>query len=107
MTNLVTIIIPVFQAEKYIRYCIESILEQTYHQWELILIDDGSTDQSGIICDEYALNDDRVHVYHQINKGVSAARNRGLQMAKGAFLLFVDADDHLKNTTLETLIKRE
>ena len=104
MKNLVTIIVPVYQAEMYIRCCIESILSQHYMNWELLLINDGSTDKSGLICDEYAIVDSRIHVYHQLNKGVSTARNKGLKVAKGDFLLFVDADDYLKDDALDTLV---
>lgn len=104
MENLVTIIIPVYQAEKYISCCIESILSQNYNNWELILINDGSMDNSGDLCDAYSRVDSRIHVYHQSNKGVSAARNKGLQEAKGDYLLFVDADDYIDKMTLDTLV---
>ena len=105
MESLVTIIVPVYQAEKYVAYCIESILAQDYNHWELILINDGSTDCSGDLCDAYAMIDPRIHVYHQTNQGVSVARNKGLQKAKGDYLLFVDADDCLEKIALETLVK--
>ena len=104
MENLVTIIVPIYQAEKYIRCCIESILAQHYTNWELLLINDGSSDHSGVICDEYSISDKRIHVYHQTNQGVSAARNKGLKEAKGDYLLFIDADDQIKSNALSILI---
>lgn len=89
----ISIIVPIFNVEPYLPHCLDSILNQTYKEFELILIDDGSTDQSGEICDEYALKDNRIRVVHQINQGVSAARNAGLDMAKGEYVVFVDPDD--------------
>ena len=82
----VSIIVPVYQVEKYLRQCIDSILAQTFTDFELILVDDGSKDQSGKICDEYARMDARVKVIHQKNSGVSAARNNGMTYAKGNYL---------------------
>lgn len=96
----VTIIVPVYQVEKYIAECVESILNQTFSNWELILIDDGSKDASGYICDQYAKSDSRIRVIHQPNAGVSAARNRGLLEAQGDYILFVDADDWIEKDTL-------
>ncbi len=104
MENLVTIVVPVYQAEKYVGCCIESILAQDYNNWELILINDGSTDSSGDLCDAYAIIDQRINVYHQENKGVSAARNKGLRIAKGEYLIFVDADDCLERSALDNLV---
>ena len=80
---LVSIIVPVYNVEKYLRRCIESILQQTYQNFELLLIDDGSTDNSGKICDEYALSDNRILVFHKPNGGVSSARNYGLLRIRG------------------------
>lgn len=90
---MISIIVPVYKAEKYIGQCIKSILSQTYTDWELLLIDDGSTDHSGAICDEYALKDKRITVYHKENGGVSSARNYGLDKANGDWITFIDADD--------------
>lgn len=104
MKPLVTIIIPVYQAEKYLRECIDSIRAQEWTNWELLLVDDGSTDQSGKICDEYAELDRRIRVFHQINGGVSKARNGGLNEAYGEYILFVDADDWIEKETLKILI---
>lgn len=81
--KLISVIVPVYNCEKYLSECIDSILNQTYSNLEIILVDDRSTDNSGSICDEYARQDMRVHVYHQQNQGVSAARNYGLKMARG------------------------
>lgn len=89
----VSIIVPVYKVEKYLSQCIESIISQTYTDWELLLIDDGSPDNSGKICDEYALKDSRIRVFHKENAGVGAARNTGLENAKGVFIVFVDSDD--------------
>ena len=102
MPNIVlSIIIPVYNVEQYINQCIESILIQTYHDYEIILIDDGSTDSSGEICDTYAQKDSRVKVVHKINGGVSSARNIGLQMIKGKYLTFIDPDDFINIDTYE------
>lgn len=90
---MVSIIVPVYKVEPYIRDCVESILHQTYVDFELILVDDGSPDNSGAICEEYAAKDKRIRVIHQENAGVSAARNTGLDAARGTFIGWVDSDD--------------
>ncbi|WP_207651659.1 glycosyltransferase [Clostridium beijerinckii] len=95
MEKKISIIIPVYNAEKYLRRCIESILNQSYKNFELILIDDGSTDRSGVICDEYCNYDSRVKVCHTENGGPAIARNKGLNMVTGSYLTFVDADDEI------------
>lgn len=100
----VSIIVPVYQVEKYIRQCVDSILGQTFTDFELILVDDGSTDRSGEICDEYAGTDDRVKVIHQKNCGVASARNHGMSFAHGCYLCFVDADDWIEDTMIEKCI---
>ncbi len=89
----ISIIVPVYKTEKYLPQCIESILAQTFADFELILVDDGSPDNSGIICDEYAAKDSRIQVIHQENAGVSAARNAGLDQAIGTYIMFCDSDD--------------
>lgn len=89
----ISIIVPVYNTEKYLKDCIESILSQTYTDFELLLIDDGSTDKSGMICEEYSQRDSRIRVFHKENGGVSSARNLGLEQAAGDYLHFVDADD--------------
>ena len=102
----VSIIVPIYNVEKYLRSCIDSILSQTFISFELLLIDDGSTDASGAICDEYALMDRRVHVTHQINRGVSAARNVGLDKSVGKYVCFVDSDDCVTSDYLATLMEQ-
>lgn len=106
----ISIIVPVYKVEKYLRRCLDSIANQSFTDWECILVDDGSPDNSGKICDEYAENDKRFRVFHQENAGVSAARNKGLDEAKGEWIGFVDSDDwvepnmyeYLYNDALET-----
>lgn len=98
---LVSIIVPVYNVEKYLPRCIDSILGQTYADFELILIDDGSLDLSGHICDEYALKDKRIRVFHKDNAGVSAARNLGISKAVGSWLMFIDGDDWVDINVIE------
>lgn len=94
---LISIIVPVYKVETVLHICLDSILRQSFQDFELLLIDDGSPDRSGIICEEYAQLDARIRVFHQKNGGVSSARNRGLQEAKGEYLVFVDSDDWIQN----------
>ena len=101
----VSIIVPVYQVEKYIRQCVDSILAQTFTDFELILVDDGSKDKSGQICDEYAVLDQRVKVIHKENGGLSDARNCGMDQAVGNYFMFVDSDDYIAPTMLEYLYK--
>ena len=101
----VSIIVPVYQVENYIRQCVDSILAQTFADFELILVDDGSKDGSGAICDEYALRDQRVKVIHKENGGLSDARNWGLDQAVGNYFMFVDSDDYIAPTMVECLYK--
>ena len=103
---LVSIIVPVYNAEKNLNRCIDSILSQTMTDFELLLIDDGSKDNSGRICDEYAEKDARVRVFHKPNGGVSSARNLGLDNAKGKWITFVDADDRCSCNYLEHLLSK-
>ena len=103
---LVSIIVPVYNAEKYLNRCIDSILSQTMTDFELLLIDDGSKDNSGRICDEYAAKDVRVRAFHKPNGGVSSARNLGLDNAKGKWITFVDADDRCSCNYLEHLLSK-
>lgn len=105
--KLLSVIVPVYNAELYIRQCIESILNQTYSLLELILVDDGSTDDSGNICDIYEKKDDRVSVIHQKNGGPLSARFHGLVQAKGDYVTFVDADDWIKPETYEKVMNFE
>ena len=105
MSPTISIIIPVYNVEAYLDDCINSLLKQTYKNFEVILINDGSTDNSGIICDQYACKDNRIKVYHKINEGVSIARNFGLEKAKGEWVCFIDSDDWIKDETLEYVSK--
>lgn len=100
-----SVIVPVYRKEQYIEKCIASILAQTLSDLELILVDDGSPDRCGEICDEYAARDSRITVIHQTNQGVSAARNAGLQIASGNYLGFIDADDWASPEMFETLVQ--
>ena len=93
---LVSVIVPVYNVERYLRHCVNSILIQTYHNLEVILVDDGSPDNCPKICDEYAKADARVKVIHKNNGGLSDARNIGMQAASGDYLMFVDSDDWLE-----------
>ncbi len=99
----ISVIVPVYKVEPYIHQCIDSILAQTYTVFELILVDDGSPDNCGLICDEYAKQDDRIRVIHQENQGLSAARNAGINIAKGECLTFIDSDDLITENYLERL----
>ena len=104
MTPYFSIIIPVYNVAPYLRECLDSVLAQTFTDWEAICVDDGSTDGSGVILDEYAAKDKRFRVIHQPNAGVSAARNMALDVAKGEWFLFLDGDDILREDSLELFI---
>lgn len=99
---MISVIVPVYNVEKYLHRCIDSILAQTYSDFELLLIDDGSKDSSGEICDEYAAKDSRVRVFHKENGGVSSARNLGLENAKGEYVTFCDSDDYVGEDWLDS-----
>lgn len=105
MSELISVIVPVYNVEKYLTRCVDSILNQSYKNFELILVDDGSPDQSGVICDEYALKDKRIEVIHKENKGISDARNIGLEYSKGTFITFIDSDDLVHAYYLEHLYR--
>lgn len=111
MEPLLSIITPVYNVESYLDRCLQSILSQSFCEFELILIDDGSTDKSASMCDEWAAKDDRILVIHQMNGGVSAARNAGLEVVKGKYLTFVDPDDFIAPDTysvnMEYLVKHQ
>ncbi|HJG89212.1 glycosyltransferase family 2 protein [Barnesiella viscericola] len=96
---ILSVIVPVYNVEPYLSRCVDSILSQSFTNLELILVDDGSTDRSGNICDEYEKKDDRVIVCHQPNRGVAAARNRGLDLVRGEYITFVDSDDQIGTST--------
>jgi len=103
MKPLISVIVPIYKVEKYLGKCIESIINQTYSNLEIILVDDGSPDSCPQICDEYAKKDNRIVVIHQKNGGLSNARNSGLNIAKGEFIGFVDSDDYIANDMYESL----
>lgn len=103
MEPLISVIVPVYNVEKYLKKGIESILTQTYQNLELILVDDGSLDHSGALCDKYVLKDSRVKVIHKINDGLSSARNAGLEIANGDYIGFVDSDDWIEKNMYEEL----
>ena len=105
MTPLISIITPIYNAEKYLEICIESVLTQTYNNWELLLINDGSKDNSGIICKNASLRDKRIKYISKSNTGVSSTRNIGLDIAKGQYIMFLDADDYwCSNSILELFV---
>src|SRR5690625_1367019 len=103
MTLEISIIVPVYNLEDYLHKCIDSILAQTFTNFELILVNDGSTDRSSEICEEYASIDHRIRVIHKKNGGVASSRNAGLEVAKGEYIGFVDNDDYINEYMFETL----
>ena len=105
MKPLITVIVPVYNIEPYIERCIQSILHQTWENWELVLVDDGSEDSSGKICDKYAQKEQRINVIHKKNGGQSSARNTALEISNGEWIFFVDGDDYIASDTLEYLWK--
>ena len=104
--KLITIIIPVYNTEKYLKKCVMSIVNQTYKNLEIILIDDGSTDSSPMICDTLAEKDNRITVIHQANGGLSSARNTGLDNMHGDYVMFVDSDDYTDTNMIEFLLNQ-
>lgn len=105
MKPLISIVIPVYNVEEYLQQCLNSVSAQTYDNLEIILVDDGATDSSGKICDEYAENEKRAIVIHQENQGLSGARNTGVAVAKGEYISFLDSDDWVSNEYIEYLYK--
>lgn len=101
----ISVIVPIYGVEQYLPQCIDSILVQTFENFELLLIDDGSPDRSGEICDDYALKDERIRVFHQKNAGLSCARNVGIKAAEGKYISFIDSDDYVKSDYLYDLYK--
>lgn len=104
MQPTVSVIVPVYNVEKYLARCVDSITSQTYENLDIILVDDGSTDNSGRICGEYAKKDTRIRVIHQKNKGASAARNCGITAASGNYIGFIDSDDWIDKDMYELLV---
>lgn len=101
----VSIIVPIYKVEEYLPQCIDSLINQTYQNLEIILVDDGSPDNSGLICDEYAEKDSRIKVIHKENGGVGSARNQGINCAVGEYIYFVDADDFIESDLIDNCIK--
>ena len=101
--KMISIIVPVYNVEKYLNRCVDSIINQTYKNLEIILVDDGSTDNSGKICDEYQKKDSRIKVIHKTNGGMSSARNAGLDIATGNYIAFVDSDDYIALNMMATM----
>ena len=105
MNKLISIVVPVYEVEKYLKKCVHSILNQTYNNLEIILVDDGSPDRCGLICDEYAQKDNRVKVIHKENGGLSDARNVGIKASLGDYIMFVDSDDYIELNSAEYLVE--
>lgn len=103
--DLITIVVPIYNVEKYLERCVDSIIKQSYENLEIILVDDGSTDDSGIMCDEYRRKDSRISVIHKENGGLSDARNVGLERANGKYIAFIDSDDYIDREFVRTLYK--
>lgn len=99
---IISVIVPVYNVEAYLKQCVDSIRNQTLRETEILLIDDGSEDGCPRICDEYARADKRIRVIHQKNRGISAARNAGLQMARGEYVTFIDSDDRSRRSTFRS-----
>ena len=104
MNKLVSVIVPVYNVEKYLERCINSIIQQSYNNLEIILIDDGSTDASGKICDEYKEKDDRIIVIHKENGGLSDARNAGIKIFTGEYVTFIDSDDYVSKNMVSNML---
>ncbi len=102
---LISVIVPAYQVEQYLERCVNSILNQSYHNLEIILVDDGSTDQGGAICDRYGAQNTMVKVIHQNNQGLSAARNTGIEASTGEWICFVDSDDYIEGNMLESMYR--
>ena len=103
MNDLISIVMPVYNVEKYLEKAVNSVIKQTYKNLEIILVDDGSKDSSGVLCDELAKKDTRIKVIHQENAGLSAARNAGIKLATGKYIGFMDSDDLIAENMYETL----
>lgn len=106
MDELISVIVPIYNVENYLCQCLDSILQQSYKNLEIILVDDGSTDRSGEICDAYGKKDKRIRIIHKMNGGLSDARNTGLASAMGEYIAFVDSDDYIADTLYETLLEK-
>ena len=105
MRDLVSVVVPIYNVQDYLEKCIDGILKQTYDNLEIILVDDGSPDECGQICDAYALKDKRIHVFHKENGGLSDARNYGMKEATGKYITFIDSDDFIHARFIEILLR--
>ena len=105
MNEIVSVIVPIYKVEEYLERCVDSILKQTYQNIEIILVDDGSPDKCGLICDEYSFKDHRIKVLHKVNGGLSDARNAGIDVASGQYITFIDSDDYVADNYVEELIR--
>lgn len=105
MNDLISVIVPIYNVEKYLKKCIDSIINQTYRNLEIILVDDGSPDNCGKICDDYAQKDNRIKVIHKENGGQGSARNKALDICTGNYIAFVDSDDYIENNMFKTMLK--
>ena len=103
--KMISVVVPIYNVSKYLPKCIESILHSTYKNLEVILVDDGSTDECPTICDDYAKKDSRIKVIHKKNGGLSDARNKGLDIATGEYISFIDSDDYIDADLYESVIK--
>ena len=101
---MISVIIPVYNTAPYLDRCVQSVIDQLYQDWECILVDDGSTDDSGPLCDKWAVNDSRIKVIHQANQGVSVARNHGIEASSGEYIAFIDSDDWVEPNYLSAMI---
>lgn len=106
MKGIISVIVPVYNIREYLREAVDSVLKQDYQKLQVILIDDGSTDDSGKICDEYAQRDNRISVIHQKNGGAASAKNTGLKVAEGEYLAFLDSDDYLEEGAYSYMVKQ-
>src|SRR3989344_4490948 len=104
--GMVSVIIPIYNSENYLQKCVESVIKQSYAKIEILLINDGSTDNSGKLCDAYAFQDRRILVIHKKNGGPSDARNIGIENSKGELIFFIDADDFIENNAIELLMEK-
>lgn len=104
-SELISVIVPVYNVEQYLKRCLDSLLKQSYENFEILLVNDGSTDSSSLICEDYAKRDERIRVFHQMNAGPSAARNTGITFATGKYITFIDSDDFVEETYLEHLYR--
>lgn len=104
-TPFVSVVIPVYNVEEYLLRCVQSVLTQTYDNYEVILVDDGSTDNSGKMCDEFARLDNRVRAFYKTNGGLSDARNFGTDKSKGEYVIFVDSDDYVSDEYIDYLVQ--